>query len=393
MAPVKRIAVFTGNRAEYGLLSPILQAIQEAATLDLKLVVGGAHLDASYGRTKDEILDDGFEVAYELPHRPFIDTARAIGQGVLDMADALDVMRPDIFLVYGDRFEAFAALIAASQANVPVAHVEGGDKTEGGALDDSVRHAMTKLAHIHLATNPEAAWRIEAMGEESWRVFDVGLPVIDRIKAGDFPQPAEVAKALGLDLTRPVILFTQHSITTEPDKAAEQVRPSLSAMARAMDTFDAQVVATYPNNDDGGQAILSELDTWVDSRSDAILRKSLGRALYHGVLNIAGRNGACLGNSSSGLKETPAFGCPTVDIGTRQSGRLAAENVIRAGYDADEIFVALDTCLNDKDFRQLSRDCPNPYGDGNTGPRVAAILNEVDLADPALLQKKLTLDP
>ena len=393
MAASRKVAVFTGNRAEFGLLSPILQAVRDAEGLALQLIVGGAHLDTTYGRTKDEILSEGFQIAAELPHRPGLDTARAIGWGVLDCADVFERLTPDIVLVYGDRFEAFAALIAATQANIPVAHIEGGDKTEGGALDDSVRHAMTKLAHVHLATNPDAAWRIAAMGEEDWRIHDVGLPVIDRIKAGDFPAPDEVAAALGIDLARPVILFTQHSITTEPDQAARQVRPSLEAMARAMESFGAQVVATYPNNDDGGAAILTELQAWTDGRPRAILRQSLGRALYHGVLNVAGQAGVCVGNSSSGLKETPAFGCPTINIGTRQAGRLAAENVLNVGYDAAAIFAALDTCLNDQKFRALARSCPNPYGEGNTGPRVAEILAGLDLSAPSLLQKKLTLDP
>ena len=312
---------------------------------------------------------------------------------MLDCADAFARLEPDVVVVYGDRFEAFAALIAATQANIPVAHIEGGDKTEGGALDDSVRHAMTKLAHVHLATNPDAAWRIAAMGEDDWRVHDVGLPVIDRIKAGDFPSPTEVARVLGIDPDRPVILFTQHSITTEPDQAAQQVRPSLDAMARAMDAHGAQVVATYPNNDDGGQAILQEVQAWIAGRPDAILRQSLGRALYHGVLNVAGRSGVCVGNSSSGLKETPAFGCPAINIGTRQAGRLAAENVLNVGYDADAIFAALDRCLTDMDFRAVARSCPNPYGDGKTGPRIAQILGDLDLSSPSLLQKKLTLDP
>ncbi|MXQ09148.1 UDP-N-acetylglucosamine 2-epimerase (hydrolyzing) [Alphaproteobacteria bacterium GH1-50] len=393
MSGRRNIAVFTGNRAEYGLLSPILQAIRSHKGLDLSLIVGGAHLDAAYGRTKDEISADGFEIAAELPLRPGLDTARAIGQGVLDSADVLDRLKPDLLVVYGDRFEAFAALLAATQSNLPTAHIEGGDKTEGGALDDSVRHAMTKLAHIHLATNPDAAWRIRAMGEEPWRVHDVGLPVIDRIKAGDYPGRDEVAERLELDLSRPVLLFTQHSITTEPDRAADQVRPSLAAMDRAIDAFGAQVVATYPNNDDGGAAILSELTDWADGRADVRLRQSLGRALYHGVLAVAGEAGACLGNSSSGLKETPAFGCPTVNIGARQSGRLAAGNVLHVGYDADAIFAAIDRCLNDAAFRELARTCPNPYGEGDTGPRVADILAGLDLSDPGLLQKKLTLDP
>lgn len=391
----RRIAVFTGNRAEYGLLSPILQAIDADSDLMLQLIVGGAHLDAAYGNTVSEIAADGFPIAAEAPVDGSLDTARAIGTGVLVMTDVLERLTPDVVVVYGDRFEAFAALIAATQSNIPVAHIEGGDKTEGGALDDSVRHAMTKLAHIHLATNPEAAWRIKAMGEEPWRIHNVGLPVIDRIKAGDFPEPEEVARALDLDLSRPVILFTQHAITTEPDQAVAQLEPSLIAMEHVISAHGAQIVATYPNNDQGGAAILERLGEWSEGNENIRLRKSLGRALYHGTLNVAGRvtRGACIGNSSSGLKETPAFGCPTVNVGTRQSGRLAAENVMHTGYDADEITTALTRCIEDDAFRALAGACPNPYGEGNTGPKVARILKELNLTSPGLLQKKLTLDP
>ncbi len=391
----RRIAVFTGNRAEYGLLSPILRSLEAEPGIELLLIVGGAHLDAAFGHTRDEIVADGFDISAEITAGTGKDTARAIGEGVVAVTDVLETLRPDLLVVYGDRFEAFAALIAASQSNIPVAHIEGGDKTEGGALDDSVRHAMTKLAHIHLATNPDAAWRITAMGEEPWRVHTVGLPVIDRIKAGDFPTAGEVAATLGLDLTRPVILFTQHAITTEPGRALAQLEPSLTAMERAMAETGAQVVATYPNNDDGGDAILERLKAWSFGRADVVLRQSLGRALYHGTLNVAGQvtRGVCVGNSSSGLKETPAFGCPTVNIGSRQSGRLAAQNVLHVAYDSEAIFDALMRCINDDEFRLLAATCPNPYGEGNTGPKVVAILRDVDLKDAALLQKKLTLDP
>jgi len=391
----RRIAVFTGNRAEYGLLSPILQAVSQDPSLTLQLIVGGAHLDANYGRTRDEIVADGFEISAEVSAGLGKDTARAIGEGVLAVANVLDDLKPDILVVYGDRFEAFAALIAASQSNIPIAHFEGGDKTEGGALDDSVRHAMTKLAHVHLATNPDAAWRIAAMGEEPWRIHTVGLPVIDRIRAGDFPSAEVTAETLGLDLNRPVILFTQHAITTEPGKAGEQLEPSLTAMERAISKLGAQVVATYPNNDDGGDVILERLKNWAADRPDVVLRQSLGRALYHGTLNVAGRvtRGACVGNSSSGLKETPAFACPTVNIGSRQSGRLAAENVLHVNYDEDAISKALFRCIEDDDFRDVSATCANPYGDGNTGPVVVDILKSLNFGAPELLQKKLTLDP
>ncbi|MBT8414781.1 MAG: UDP-N-acetylglucosamine 2-epimerase (hydrolyzing) [Boseongicola sp.] len=391
----RRIAVFTGNRAEYGLLSPVLQAISDDPALTLQLIVGGAHLDATYGRTRDEIVADGFAISAEISAGLGRDTARAIGEGVLGITDVLETLKPDILVVYGDRFEAFAALIAASQSNIPVAHIEGGDKTEGGALDDSVRHAMTKLAHIHFATNPEAAWRIAAMGEETWRIHDVGLPVIDKIKAGDFPGAEEVAATLGLDLTRPVVLFTQHAITTEPDRAAAQLAPSLAAMERAIAEHGAQIVATYPNNDDGGEIILERLKVWSDAQPQVVLKQSLGRALYHGTLNVAGRvtRGACVGNSSSGLKETPAFACPTVNIGSRQSGRLSAENVLHVNYDEESISNALFRCMTDDAFRQICATCENPYGDGNTGPKIVEALKVLDISDAGLLQKKLTLDP
>jgi UDP-N-acetylglucosamine 2-epimerase len=166
-------------------------------------------------------------------------------------------------------------------------------------------------------------------------------------------------------------------------------------MDRVIAELGAQVVATYPNNDDGGSVILERLKIWAHDRTDVVLRQSLGRALYHGTLNVAGRvsPGACLGNSSSGLKETPAFACPTVDIGSRQSGRLSAENVLHVKYDEDEITKALFRCIQDDDFRLLSGTCANPYGNGNTGPMVVKILKSLDLSDPGLLQKKLTLDP
>lgn len=391
----RKIAVFTGNRAEYGLLGPVLDAIASRSDLELQLIVGGAHFDAEYGGTAEEILADGFEVAAKTAVDPSLDTARAIGHGTIAVVDALEALRPDAFVVYGDRFEAFAALIAATQSNIPSVHIEGGDKTEGGALDDSVRHAMTKLAHIHLATNIDAARRIEAMGEELWRIHDVGLPVLDRVRAGQFPGADEVSQRLSLELDRPVIVFTQHAIATEPNAALKQLEPSLKALEHVIEDSGAQIVATFPNNDDGGRAIISRLKEWEAGRSNVVLRQSLGRALYHGVLNLAGHvtRGVCVGNSSSGLKETPAFGCPAVNIGARQSGRLAAENVMHVGNNADEIASAITHCISSDAFRETAKTCTNPYGDGRTGPRVAKILAELKLDDVSLIQKKLTLDP
>jgi UDP-N-acetylglucosamine 2-epimerase (non-hydrolysing)/GDP/UDP-N,N'-diacetylbacillosamine 2-epimerase (hydrolysing) len=393
----RKVAVFTGNRAEYGLQYPILKAVDAHPQLDYQLLVSGAHLDDNFGRTLDEIRNDGFridaEVKIEMGADSRISTAHAIGTGVLAISNALDKLKPDIVVVYADRFEGFAAVIAATQMNLPTAHIEGGDLTEGGALDDSVRHAMTKLAHLHFTTNQQATNRILAMGEEAWRVHTVGFPAIDLISEGRYASPSEVVEKLGLDLTRPIVLFTQHSVTTEFEHASAQLQPAIKAM-RKLAGQGVQVVMTYPNNDAGGRAIIADLDALQAASIPNIqVHRSLGRHLYHGVLVLA-RNPeirvACVGNSSSGIKETPAFGCPTVNIGSRQQGRLRGDNVIDAGYDELEILAAVTRCLHDEAFRKTSQTTDNPYYLGDAGKKIAAVLASVKL-DQALLRKAMTL--
>ena len=391
------VAVFTGNRAEYGLQFPILRAIDAHPDLDYRLVVSGAHLDANFGGTLAEIETDGFrvhaEVNIDLDADTLHATAKAIGTGVVSMSEALERIRPDMLVVYADRFEGFAAVIAGTQMNVPTAHVEGGDITEGGALDDSVRHAMTKLAHLHFTTNTQATNRLLAMGEEAWRVHTVGFPAIDLIDDGNFAKADEVATRLGIDLARPVVLFTQHSVTTEFDQAAEQIAPALEALGRLADE-GVQVIATYPNNDAGGRRIIAALEAWIgQGRGNTQLHRSLGRFLYHGVLALARDpkvRVACVGNSSSGIKETPAFGCPTVNIGSRQDGRLRSLNVIDAPYDAVAIGNAIKRALGDEAFRAICGTAENPYGIGNAGRKIADVLATVPL-DQKLLRKGMTL--
>jgi UDP-N-acetylglucosamine 2-epimerase (non-hydrolysing)/GDP/UDP-N,N'-diacetylbacillosamine 2-epimerase (hydrolysing) len=395
--PKRKIAIFTGNRAEYGLQYPIIRAVDQHPDLEYRLLVSGAHLDSNFGRTLSEIQEDGFrvdaEVKIEMDSDSRIATAQAIGSGVLAVSRALDELRPDVMVVYADRFEGFAAVIAATQMNIPTAHIEGGDLTEGGTLDDSVRHAMTKLAHMHFTTNQQASNRILAMGEEPWRVHTVGFPAIDLISEGRFAAPAEIVEKLGLALARSIVLFTQHSVTTEVDQAVMQLAPSVEAMCR-LAAEGVQVIMTYPNNDAGGRLIIAGLVA-LDERKVAGIQvhRSLGRHLYHGVLALA-RDPAvrvvCVGNSSSGIKETPAFGCPTVNIGSRQQGRLRAGNVIDARYDADEIVVAVRKCLNDEAFRDTARTSLNPYYLGGAGIKVAEALAAVQL-DQTLLRKSMTL--
>ena len=193
---IKKIGVFTGNRAEYGLQYPVLKAIEKHPNLDYQLMVSGAHLDDNFGNTKNEIINDGFKIASEinihLDETKKFATPQAIGSGVIEISKELDRLQPDIFVVYADRFEGFAAVIASTQMNIPTAHIEGGDITEGGALDDSVRHAMTKLSHFHFTTNQQATNRILSMGEAAWRVKTVGFPAIDLIQEGNFAMDEEI---------------------------------------------------------------------------------------------------------------------------------------------------------------------------------------------------------
>ena len=394
---MRKIAVFTGNRAEYGLQYPILKAIQAHTALKYFLLVSGAHLDKDFGKTLIEIQNDGFEIYREIKIEMLQDslysTAQAIGSGVIGISKVLDELKPDVLVVYADRFEGFSAVIAGTQMGIPTAHVEGGDITEGGALDDSVRHAMTKLAHLHFTTNVDAAQRIRAMGEEPWRVFNVGFPAIDLIAAGNYASRAGLEKRYGIDFKKPVILFTQHSIATECNDALAQLKPSIDAL-EALAEEGCQVIATYPNNDAGGKRIIDALNVWAGKKLPGIqVINSLGRSNYHGILfhgSTDGGRGVCIGNSSSGIKETPALRCPAVNIGTRQRGRLRATNVLDTGYDTEEIKAAARKALFDEDFRSQCRHCENPYGLGDAGKKIADILSRIDLG-PGLIKKKMTI--
>ena len=389
----RKIAIFTGNRAEYGLQFPIIRAVAADPRLEYFLLVGGAHLQQDFGRTLAEIQADGFDVYREVEIRmqqdTLFSTAQAIGTGVLSLSQILDELRPDFLVVYADRYEGFSAMVAGTQMNIPTAHIEGGDYTEGGALDDSVRHAMTKLAHLHFATNEQAVARILRLGEETWRVFNVGQPSLDLVNAGLYASPEEVAVTLGIIPERPVLLFCQHSVTTEFEQAVEQVGPSLDAL-RTMAGEGYQVLVTYPNNDAGGRRIVQEIEKLRGS-ANILIVPNLGRHVFHGVLNVIGRigKGAFVGNSSAGIKETPAFGCPSVNIGSRQQGRLRADNVLDVPYDSAAILAAVHRCVEDERFRLQCKSCKNPYGAGNAGPRIAEVLATIPL-DKRLMQKRMT---
>lgn len=391
----RKIAIFTGNRAEYGLQMPILRAIHSHEKLDPYLLVGGAHLQGNFGNTVDEIEKDGFKVHEKIEIKMDRDTlygtAQAIGSCILSVSNALERLRPDWLVIYADRFESFAAMIAGTQMGIPTAHIEGGDYTGGGALDDSVRHAMTKIAHLHFVTNSDAQERVVRLGEEGWRVFNVGQPALDLAASGEYALAGEITVTFNVDVDRPIILFCQHSVSTEHDMAVEQVRPSIMALRRLANE-GCQIIITYPNNDAGGLRIVDELKKNLPAGACNVqIHKSLGRYNMHGILNIIGRlgRGAFAGNSSALIKETPYFGCPSVNIGTRQQGRLRGNNIIDVDYDETDIYNAIRRCIYDEVFIDQCRKCANPYGAGNAGPRIAEILSTFPI-DARLIQKKMS---
>ena len=252
---------------------------------------------------------------------------------------------------------------------------------------------MTKLAHLHFTTNQQASNRVLAMGEEDWRVHTVGFPAIDLIAAGNYATPDEIINNLDLDLNKPIVLFTQHSVTTEFDDAKNQVIPSIEAMVKLAGE-GVQIICTYPNNDAGGQAIISELDKLDNKKVAGIqVHRSLGRYLYHGLLALAKDKKhqiACVGNSSSGIKETAVFGCPTVNIGSRQEGRLRGQNVIDADYDSSNIVAVVNNCFFDEKFKANCTATDNPYYLGDAGKKIADILSTVPLGTE-IIRKKMTL--
>lgn len=366
-----KIAIFSGNRAEYGLMKPIIKAIKDSPHFQYYLIVSGAHLDKNFGNTKNEIKNDGFKIYKELKilknKETNISTSLAISEVIKKYSKALYVISPDIALVYADRFEGFGALVASTQMNIKTAHIEGGDLTEGGALDDSIRHAMTKLAHIHFTTNTQASRRIIMMGEERWRVKTVGFPALDLINLGDYEKLKDLKKNINIDFSNPIVLFTQHSITTEFEKSKFQINQSLKAIKNLL--YDKiNVIITYPNNDTGGIIIIKEIEKFKKLHQgfkNLFVVSSLGRKRYHGLLALS-KNKAikivCVGNSSSGIKETPVFKCPTVNIGSRQESRLRGTNVIDTGYNSKEIYKACKRALFDKNFLDICKKSKNPYG-------------------------------
>ena len=391
-----KVSIFTGNRAEYGLLSPIIQKISKSKKINENVIISGSHLDNKYGFTIEEIYKDKSKPKkiYELKIKKRDNnvpefTPLSISEITQKVSNLLKKIKPDVFVVYADRYETFAAAIASSQMGIPTIHLEGGDVTEGGTFDDNVRHAITKLSHFHFTTNEMAKNRIISMGEEKWRVKNFGYPAIDLIKDSNFATPEEIKKKLNLSLKKPIVIFTLHPIPIEQKNFKKNINSCLNALKK-ISSKDINIIITNPNSDRGGDEYLKILRNFKNKKNFRI-NDSLGRYYYHGILSLVKRinlSVVCVGNSSSGIKETGIFGCPTVNIGKRQNGRLRSNNIIDVDYNSKKIFGAIIKSINNKNFKTKCLRAKNVYGGGDTGKKVADFLEKLNLNNKNILIKK-----
>jgi len=380
---MRKICVLTGSRAEYGLLKPIMLAIKNHPKLELSTIVTGMHLSKEFGYSLNEIKKDGFEINEKVEMNQKEDTgfsvATSIGTGIKGIAKALNRVKPDIFMILGDRSEALAGAITAAYMNIPVAHIHGGDSARAG-VDESARHAITKFAHIHFPATKKSAERILKMGECKDMIFVTGAPCLDTILHLKLLEKREIEKKFKLVLKKPFILLVQHSVSTEPEKAEEQITQTLEAIKK----LKHQTVIIYPNSDAGGRNIIKKLKEY-EKLPFIRTFKNLSQKEYLSLLKYAS---VMVGNSSSGIIESSSFNIPVVNIGRRQEGRERSGNVIDASHNKDNIIFAIKKALYDEDFNKIVKGCKNQYGNGHTSEKIIKILNEIDISQK-LLRKKI----
>lgn len=370
----RRICVFTGSRADYGHLRILLRLLQADPDIALQVIVCGQHLMPRFGETWRDIERDGLAIAARIEMDPAGDApediVRAVGRGTMGAADALARLEPEIAVILGDRYEMLAMGQAALLMGIPIAHIHGGEVTEG-AVDDSIRHALTKMAHLHFAAAPAYARRVIQMGEDPGRVFDFGAPGLDQLSETEFLDEKELEAELGLPVGQGLLLVTYHPETTLHGSQAA----AIAALLAALNEFpDRSVLFTGVNSDAGNRDIDSAIAAYVADRADRTkLVTSLGQRRYLSAMRLAR---AVIGNSSSGMIEAPALGVPTVNIGARQAGRLRSASIVDCPAETTAISSAIRQVL-DPDFRSRARRSEPAYGRGGSSARIAQVLKTV----------------
>lgn len=379
-----KIAVLTGTRADYGLLYWIIKGIQDDSTLELQLIVTGMHLSPEFGLTVKEIERDGVPIAARVEMLLSSDTELAIatsmGLGMIGFARAYEDLKPDILVVLGDRFETLAAVSAVAPFRIPVAHIHGGETTEG-AIDELFRHAITKMSHIHFTATEKYRERVVQMGENPENVFCVGAPGLDNVNKLKMLTREELFKTLQLPLGRSLGVVTYHPVTLEKDTVQSQISVILEALREVQNIY---WIVTLPNADTGGRIITELIYDFVNKSLDnGKVFISLGQQRYLSLLKYAD---IMVGNSSSGLIEAPSYELPVVNIGNRQKGRFRAENVIDVPTSEKKDIVAAIGRAISKEFRESLAGLRNPYGDGRTSARIIEKFKTISLDNKIIKQ-------
>ncbi|HUL15242.1 MAG TPA: UDP-N-acetylglucosamine 2-epimerase [Terriglobales bacterium] len=381
----RRIAVVTSSRADYSHLYWLLRSIADHPEMELKLIVLGAHLSDEFGNTVREIEKDGFAISAKIECLLSSDTdvgmAKTIGVATLGLADHLGEFRPDILLLIADRYEMLAPASVALALRIPVAHIEGGEISEG-AIDDAVRNALTKMAHVHFTSTFAARERVIAMGEEPWRVHRAGAPSLDHLRRSTLLTREELEEKLELDLRLPSAIVSYHPVTLEKNTLEET-----EALFAALTELPEQLLFCYPNADAGSRALIERTRSFLVRRGAGRVFVNLDTVSYWSLLRCCD---FFLGNSSSGIMETPSLALPTVNVGLRQQGRERARNLIDAEANAVSILTAVRKARH-AEFRKSLYGMSNPYGDGTASETIARVLASVPLGRELLLKRGISL--
>lgn len=382
MKSAKRtIAVITSSRADYSHLYWPLKELAAHPDVELKLIVMGSHLAPTFGGTSKEIERDEIPIAARVECLLNSDTdigmAKTIGVAALGLADALGQIRPDLLLLIADRYEMLAPAAVALALRIPIAHIEGGEISEG-AIDDAVRNALTKMSHIHFTSTHLARQRVIAMGEEPWRVHRAGAPSLDHLRRSRLHAREDLERRLRVDLRRPTLLVAYHPVTIRRETTEE-----VDALFAALDAVDGQMLFCYPNSDAGSHSIIERTWSFLATRGNGQVFTNLDAITYWSLLRYVH---AMVGNSSSGIMETASFALPTVNIGMRQQGRERARNVLDAAPEPEDIQAKIGQARSEE-FRRSLAGMENPYGNGRATEKIVEVLTTVPLTQDLLIKK------
>ena len=382
---MKRIGIMTGTRAEYGLLKSLMQEINKDNDLELYLIVSGMHLSPEFGMTYKEIEEDGFEINAKVEMLLSSDSpagiSKSIGLGVIGFADEFQRADLDMLILLGDRYEALSAAISAMVMRIPIAHLHGGELTEG-AIDEGIRHSITKMSYLHFTSTEQYRNRVIQLGENPERVFYVGALGVENIKKINLMTKEELEKSIHFEIDENTVVVTYHPVTLENNTVEEQFLNLLKVLDR---NPKIRMIFTKANADTNGRIVNELIDKYAAQNSErACAFMSLGQKRYLSALKYCR---IVIGNSSSGIIEAPSFGKPIINIGDRQKGRICADSVINCGYTQQEIQQAMETALTEE-FENKARNCRNPYEKENTAANIISVIKDYLLNDKINLKKR-----